>query len=128
MLLLEWCQDWYAVRPGGTRTAVFFSGFCFGHFRSLSRNRGPQSPLPLTQLASLNPLENIPQEVVGLNQTEKKSGEFNLYSGWSQGFCLADLSSATTWTLSTTKNKKKEGRKKVKKRGEWDRKEEKEES
>lgn len=71
-VLLGWCQDWGAVRPGGSRTAVFFSGFCFGRFRSLSRNRGPQNPLPLTQLASLNPLEKIPQPGVGLNQTGKK--------------------------------------------------------
>lgn len=71
-VLLGWCQDWCAVRPGGSRTEVFFSGFCFGCFRSLSRNRGFQSPLPLTQLASLNPLEKIPPSVVGLNQTGKK--------------------------------------------------------
>lgn len=43
----------------------------FWTLRSLSINRGSQSPLPLTQLASLNPLEKIPQEVV--EQTEKKN-------------------------------------------------------
>lgn len=74
-----------------------------------------QNPLPLTQLASLNPLEKIPQLVVGLNQTEKK----NL----GNSVCTLAGPTASVWLISHQpqlgpfpwQRMKKEGQKKFRK-------------
>lgn len=81
----------------------------------LEQKERPQSPLPLTQLASLCPCEKIPQPDYGADSNCKKLGNSQsvlwlvlwLLFGWSL--------IATTWTFSMGKDKKGRERKRIRK-------------